>query len=149
MVSILVVWKFEERILRWERLFATNLALGLVGVGVVFAIGNFFLFNYCSIPATGDFRGQGTVFFPLWLDKDVAQLGAKVDGDRAKLVNTFGPVDINDRLSVQGVTLAKVVTFFAFLVLYEGVFICWTMAFVILSLREKPPPQPSMVQKGG
>ena len=136
-LTILVFWKFQDFFLRLSAIVASVVSVVLVGVGVALSIAYYLLFAYCSIQPTGDFRGQPSVFLPLWLEGDVAKLAANVDNNRTKMVNTLGPGDIDDRLSDQGLTVAKIVTFFVFLITYEGVFICWTLAFCILSVREK------------
>jgi hypothetical protein len=130
---LLLLWVNRKSIRRMRPRRLTKCAVTAVVICFVSITLYVVLYSVC---VQRNEKWHGTVYFPLWLDGEVAEMVAD-KGGRNAAIDEYGPRDVSEAINrMPGVGIALPLTTILHLLLYQFIFTSLAAAFGLLGIHQ-------------
>lgn len=132
-LTLLLLWVNRESIRRMEARRVTRWAVAALFVCFVSIALYIALFSLC---VQKNEKWNATVYFPLWLDGEIAQMVAD-KGGRNAAIDEYGPADVSETINrMPGGNIALSLTTVLHLLIYQLIFTSLAAAFGVLGIHQ-------------
>lgn len=137
-LALLLIWANRQRLIALRRRTVVLVAVAMAIVALACIITYYAVFEHCVVVSLKEIqKGYGAVYFPLWLQGDMAKLVTEeAHGSRVEALHLFGPQKIAEKLTeMPGYGFAWLITTVVLVFLYQALFTSLTIAFGMAALH--------------
>ncbi|HKQ03983.1 MAG TPA: hypothetical protein VJ464_02545 [Blastocatellia bacterium] len=132
-LTLVLLWANKSKIVRLTARKATRMSVRLAALCFVSLAIYLLLYNLCIV----ENPPRGTVYYPLWLSGEAAELVA-LSGGRSAAIGEYGIMGVREAIAKMP-SFALTFTTILLLLIYQAIFNSLAAAFTLIGFREGPP----------